>query len=425
MSYKKIFLNSKNPAKSSYLWNAFAAMLFALQSAFMLIIITRTNGLDDAGIFSIAYAVASLMSFIGEFGVRKYQVSDVNEIHGFTDYYTFKLISCVGMIIACALYSVYGLFINGYTIKKFLVVVTICLIKLADTFVEVFHGRFQQKGRLDVGAKCDIFRVVIGVSSCIISLTTTHDLLLSCVIWLIAVVFAVLVSTLAVAPKFCEIKIKSSYAAIRHIFIECFPIFIGSFLLIYVGNAPKYAIDAIMDDESQACYGFIFMPVFVISLLANFILNPILVDLSKAWAEKDYKTFDSRIARQAAIILGLTVLAIVVALTIGCPVLGKMYNTDLSSYRYELSILMIGGGMLAIANFINVIVTVIRYQKYLLIGYILVSAAAAALSNIFVSKSGLTGAAILYTSLMSLLGISFTVIFLVCRKKAIRKRETE
>ena len=425
MSYKNIFLNSKDPAKSSYLWNAFAAMLFALQSAFMLIIITRTNGLDDAGIFSIAYAVASLMSFIGEFGVRKYQVSDVREIHKFTDYFTFKVISCIAMIIACALYALYGLFINGYSMTKFLVVITICFIKLMDTFVEVFHGRFQQKGRLDVGAKCDIYRVILGISACIVSLVVTHDLLLSCVIWAAAVLFAMLTSTIAVSPEFCETKIKSSIGALRHIFIECLPIFIGSFLLIYVGNAPKYAIDTIMDDESQACYGFIFMPVFVISLLANFILNPILVDLSKAWADKDYKTFNSRIKRQALIIFGLTLLAIAVALTIGCPVLGMLYNTDLSAYKLELSILMVGGGMLAIANFITVIVTVIRYQRYLLVGYILVAVAAASLSGIFVSKSGLTGAAVLYTSLMSMLGISFTVIFLIARRKAIKERASE
>ena len=82
---KKLFLNSKNIKKDSYLWNMIQSILFATQSAFLLMVITRTNGLDDAGVFSIAYAIASLMYYLGEYGVRKYQVTDVEEKVGFGD----------------------------------------------------------------------------------------------------------------------------------------------------------------------------------------------------------------------------------------------------------------------------------------------------------------------------------------------------
>ena len=82
---KGIFLNTKDVEKSAYAWNTTSGLMFAMQSAVMLIVITRTNGLEDAGVFSIAYAIGSLMSFIGEYGVRKYQVSDINEKVSFTE----------------------------------------------------------------------------------------------------------------------------------------------------------------------------------------------------------------------------------------------------------------------------------------------------------------------------------------------------
>ena len=70
---KKFFINSDNIVRDSYLWNVLSASIYAMQSAIVLIVITHTVGLEDAGVFSIAYAIASLMYYIGEYGVRKYQ----------------------------------------------------------------------------------------------------------------------------------------------------------------------------------------------------------------------------------------------------------------------------------------------------------------------------------------------------------------
>lgn len=59
------------------------------------------------------------------------------------------------------------------------------------------------------------------------------------------------------------------------------------FLSFYIGNAPKYAIDSILNDGLQACCGFIAMPVFVIGLLNNFIFNPMISRMSFMWSEKE------------------------------------------------------------------------------------------------------------------------------------------
>ena len=82
---------------------------------------------------------------------------------------------------------------------------------------------------------------------------------------------------------------------------------------------------------------------------------------------------------------------------------------------------MIGGGMLALVNFYAVVVTVIRSQQLLTIGYITVSVIALLLSGKFVQGYGIIGAAFLYSVLMTLLAIAFAVILFVSIKK---KRNT-
>ncbi|MBR2706533.1 MAG: hypothetical protein IKE74_04745 [Mogibacterium sp.] len=388
-----------------------------MQSAIMLIVMNRTNGLEDAGVFSIAYAIGSLVYYAGEFGVRKYQVTDVREKASFGDYHTHRIATCLIALVFGILYAFRGFLTGQYSSSKYLIIIIVSAVKVLEAYCDLYFSRYQQKGRLDVAAKASAYRLTLPLICCIISLIVSHDLLISMIVWLLVTIFAMLTSFVLLAPEFGGLWLRFNKSIFLMITRECFPLFAGSFLLLYVGNAPKYAIDAIMDDKAQACFNFIFMPVFAIGLLANFIFNPILVRLAEDWAGGDYPRFRSTVLRQMLVIGGITLLAVAVALTIGCPVLGALFGTDLSGSRMSLTILMVGGGMLALANFLIVVVTVVRGQKYLLPGYLGAAACAKLLSARFVRMYGIPGAAALYTALMSLTALMFAAALIYCVKK--------
>ena len=320
--YKGLFTKTNNIERSSYVWNMIAGFVVAIQSAVMLIVMTRTNGLDDAGIFSIAFAVSSLMLFIGEFGVKKFQVSDVEEKYSFADYFTVRIITCTSMIAASFIYVGYSLVFGNYSVLKFVILIIVCLTKVIDGFADVFYGRFQQIGRLDIAAKTSAFRVILGTAACMVALAATHNLLISVIVWFFAILITMLISTMVVAPDYCEIKIKSSFRNIKEILIACFPLFLGNFLLLYVGNAPKYAIDACINEVAQAEFNFIFMPVFIIGMLSNFVFNPILVSLAEKWTEGEYRKFNRMVYRQTGVIGIITIVTIIGGYIIGCWLLG-------------------------------------------------------------------------------------------------------
>ncbi len=414
---KQLFLKSSNIERDSYLWNTIQSIMIATQSAFLLMVITRTTGLDDAGVFSIAYAIASLIYYVGEFGVRKYQITDVNEKFSFRDYHTHRVITCVIAILCGAGYALKGLITGQYDTFKFIVIIIICVVKTFEAYCDAFFARYQQKKRLDVAAKASAYRIVLPMVICMISLVVTRNMLLSMIIWMVLTAFATATSFLLVAPEFCKVEFRIDTKKLIQITRECFPLFAGSFLLLYVGNAPKYAIDACLDDKTQACFNFIFMPVFAIGMLANFIFNPILVQLAEYWKTGNRKAFRRIVVRQMCVIAGITLLAVAVALTIGCPVLGMIFSADLKGNEMSLTILMVGGGMLALANFFIVVVTVVRGQKYLLIGYAVAAGSAMLFSNYFVRTYGLIGAAVLYTTLMTITSIIFAIILLMCIRK--------
>lgn len=417
LAIRNLLKRTKNVSRSTYFWNAFNASASAAQSAVILMVMTRSNGVKDAGIFSIAYAVASLMLFVGQFGLRRYQASDIKEQFSFEDYCGMRVISCSAMLIGSLLYCIFCLLFKGYTAVKFLIVFLVCVQKSVQAFADVLHGRMQQAGRLDVAAKASASRIVICTGSYMIALWLTHRLVLSTIIWVIVTVLIHFLASVNVARDFCSLRPRFDKKALKQLFLIGIPLFLSYFLSMYVGNAPKYAIDAYMSDQVQAYYNFIFMPAFAIQLLANFIFNPILTSYARIWTERRFKKFRKVILRQILVVAGVTLVGLAIAATIGIPILSFLFGVDLSCYRRELCIVMLGGGMLAYVTFFTTVITIIRHQNLLLVGYAAIAAAAFFLSRPFVLHYGMLGAASMYAVLMGLLAIFFLIVMIICIRK--------
>lgn len=72
--------------RAAYVWNTAAGLLNAFQSVIMLIVLSHVCDPVQAGIFTIAYANANLFLNLGKYGVRNFQVSDVDEKYDFRAY---------------------------------------------------------------------------------------------------------------------------------------------------------------------------------------------------------------------------------------------------------------------------------------------------------------------------------------------------
>ena len=159
MKLKHFILNDENIEKSSYIWNMAGSMLMAFQSVIMLMILTRTVGLGEAGVFTIAYANASLFLNIGKYGMRNFQVSDVYGQFSFIEYLRSRWITTLLMIIVATSYIVHSSLVNNYSFEKSMVIIWMCLFKVADAIEDVYYGMYQQKGRLDIAAKAMTLRM--------------------------------------------------------------------------------------------------------------------------------------------------------------------------------------------------------------------------------------------------------------------------
>lgn len=395
----------ENIKKDSYIWNTIGGLINAFQSVIILMVLTRSLDMEYAGIFTIAWAIANLVITIGKYGVRNYQVTDVNEKYSFNDYFSNRVIVSILMIIFTCIYVCFLSISNQYAFDKTVIVFLMCYLKLIDSVEDVFHGMYQQHERLDVASKCMSIRLILStVCLCVCSIIF-KDLLISSIITCVFSTFIFVYLLKITYSIFSLPKIQFDFFNAKRILKDCFPIFAGSFLSFYILNAPKYAIDALLSSELQAYYGFISMPVFVIGLLNNFVFQPILTTVANCYETKNKDQFFQLIKRQIVVILIITIVALIGSYVLGIPVLSILYNCDLSNYKVDLLILMLGGGILAYVGFLTTIITLMRNQNIILIGYVIGGVLAIVLSQLVVSLYGLRGASILYLLLISVLAV--------------------
>ena len=271
MQIKAFLLDDRRIEKESYLWNMIGSILMSCQSVIMLIIVTHTIGIVEAGTFTIAYANATLFMTIGKYGMRYFQVSDVKEQFDFLEYWSARIITSIIMITASIIYINYAAINKGYTIEKSAVTFWMCLFKVVDVIEDVYHGLYQKKGRLDVAAKAMTLRFSITIIAFGIGLIIFKNMLFSLMIATTLTTILFVVFTKCTYGKFRSDKQNIDIGNIYLLLKNCFPLFAGNFLSFYIANAPRYAIDSVLNDEQQACYGFIFMPVFVIDLIPYYI----------------------------------------------------------------------------------------------------------------------------------------------------------
>ena len=173
-----------------------------------------------------------------------------------------------------------------------------------------------------------------------------------------------------------------------------------------MGNASKYAIDANMSEVSQASYNYLFMPCFVINLFVGFALQPLLVKMSSAWLHQQYRKFLKLCGAIFGAAVFLAIVVIVLGRLLGCQILSIVFGVDLLQYKDALTVLLIGGAFFAFSVIEQIILTVMRKQAFLILGFGIASVTAFIASDPMVAISGLQGAAWSYT-------ISAGVLFVI------------
>lgn len=404
---KKNISNRKN-----FIWNTVGTTINAFNSLFFMIIVTRINGINDAGIFTYAFSTACLFNVIGIYSGRVYQVTDNSEITD-NDYFINKIITCFIMLLV----TIAFLCIKGYSIWKTSIILVLCVLKTIEAFSEVIYAFFQKKDELYKVGISFTLKNVIGLIAFLIANLLTKNVLFSSIVLLVTYFLIMLIYDLKnVDKKPFSIK-RINWKNIWAIFQRGFFSFSLSFLTMYIINIPRYAIDDMMTNEFSSIFGIIIMPASVMVLISQFILHPFLLNLRNYISDNNTKGLRLLITKMTSAILLIGILILVVAYFLGIPILEFVYNIDLFHYKNSLMVVIVGSVMYGIVNLLSNILISMRVIFKQVIVYAMIAMMSLTISNVLIQTNGVEGACQSYCIVMLINLISFIILTLFSVKQ--------
>lgn len=405
--------------KKVYFWNSFGGILNASLSVYIMMVITRCVGIFEAGIFSLGYANALLLQHVGSFDSRSFQCSSINHKYRFYDYFTFRICTNLLMIMVTYIWIVFHNYSVEKSISTFLLVIFCALANISD----IFQGNAQKNGHLDLAGKSLAVRILINLIVFTITILISKDIywaimcmIASTCVWILSYDFPVLRMGENIAFKIRKSQFKG-------LFFNTFPLFICLFLQMFIFNMPKYAIDSYMSVESQAVYSILFMPASIVNLFSSFIFKPIMVTLAVRWSQRQYSDVFKECLRRIIFLFGLIIVVAAGGFLVGTQVMSVVYGTDITMYKIELLIILIGGGFSGTATLIYFMNTIVGKQ-YLMLGAYGVTFLISYLINYpLVNGFGMLGASLGYLFTSIVLGILLFIILLCTYINSLKRKD--
>ena len=390
--------------KRDFIWNLIGTSINSFNSLFFMIVINHINLKSEAGVFTYAYSLICLFFILATFYNRVYQISKSDKFSS-KDFILYRVLSSIFTVIIVFLFSI----INGYNLFKLSVIMLICLFRMIEAISDAVYGVLQYKGYLYKSGISLSLKGIIGL----IGFTLVDYFTKSITLALVSLIILNLAFFYFYDYKNVKeyLSGKASFNNILLILKETLPIFIYSFLAMYVANICKYMLDYFDTEEAQNIFGIIFMPSTVIGLCSAYIVVPIITSLNDLLKSKKYKEFNKLVSKMMIILVGVGVIAIIAAYVLGIPVLNVLYGMDLSNYKNLLLLVLVGATFYTLANVYSQVLVLLNVHKMQTLIYVVMSIISTLICYFLISNYKLSGSVYSYVIFMFILLILYLILY--------------
>lgn len=402
-----------------YLWNTLGTAVWGMAFPLLTIVSTQLVGAEEAGKFSIAFVTGTLIMIACNYGVRNFQVSDIDEKTSFASYQLNRWL-CGALALACGL--VYSS-ARGYDAQMATIGLGVYLYKVIDGVADVYEGRLQQADKLYLAGMSQTLRSAGVIAVFSVALFLTRSMPIAAMAMGIAAIASLVLVTAPLALLETEKSRRMSLREAGHLFIQCAPLFGALFLFNLIESMPKFVMEGTLAYKYQLYFNALFFPAQAILLSIGFIYKPQLLRLSSIWANpRKRRRFDLIIVAVMALIVVITGACAAFMAGPGIPLMSFMYGLNFERYRTLALLMVVAGGVTAAIDFIYAIITVLRHAGDVTKIYLICFAVSVVLPVILIKLLGLMGAVVSYLAIMALLLVLLIIEYAHIRQRIERDR---
>ena len=350
--------------KANMLFNTIGSVIYYFCVWLTSVLIVRMSGYTDAGILSVAMTVTASPAIAGLFNVRSYQVSDLTGEYSDRAYIRSRILTNIFSLVVCLILAgVYGYFREPY---KLAVILAYMILKMAEAGVDVYHGIYQKKARLDYAGISFAIRGLGSLAAFVIVLKLTKDLLFAV---LALSMFSVIVALLFDRRMAHRLETperpdqSSDFSTVMRLIIRCIPLAVVSFLNNLSLTVPRTYLEKFHGEDVMGYYASVSAPTIVIQLAAITLFAPLVPIMTEHFMKKDKKKFLGVLFKFGALMGGLTAAAVVLSIFLAKPVLVLVFGEGIAPYAGLFIPILISAGLIAVNASLFSVCTLMRIIK--------------------------------------------------------------
>ncbi|MCL2529578.1 MAG: oligosaccharide flippase family protein [Coriobacteriia bacterium] len=350
--------------KKNIAWNTAGQFIYLFSQWLLTFCVVQLLGVEAVGVFSLAIAIAGAFIGISLYGVRSFQVSDVNDKYSSQVYRIARIITSVLALIICAVFVLF----NDYSAYITVCILVYMAFKISESVSDVYQGFFQKAMRMDYIGRSFMIKGIVILAAFVITILLTEDLLAGIVVLCITSCVVIVFYDMRKSKKFTLPKAKTNWLApTKSLLLECLPLAIFVSIFNILTQIPRYFIEIQMGMEALGFYATIAMPVVIIQVSASFIFAPLTTPFAQHLDKGDLTGFKRLLGKTVLFIAALSVVSALAFGLVGEWLLVLLFGAMIEPYVFLLMPLVACTIVVAVSWLLSTVLIVLRKQKMILL----------------------------------------------------------
>ena len=372
----------------------------------ILMVIPLMSDFDDAGVFSVAVSICSILNLVATLSLHNYQVADRYEKHSENAYrmcrLTTMLVSflCIPVIV----------FMLDYDLNQGLVILFYMLYRNLIHAGWMYIATLQMKDKLDYTGKCMVVEGIVSFASFSVVYILTQNLVVSTATMALVGGGVFLASIMVGYGKYVGETIRPSleWDGVMPLIKVGIPIMLSTLAPIVITAIPKILLQSDYGDAITGIFSTIASPAIVIPTLLESAFIPFIPSFSDAW-KREPSDFRKRSFILLLVILAFGALCYVVSLLLADPVFRLIYGDEMTGYTKYFSVLLIGITIYTVGICSTTLLVIRGKSKYTVAMAFMALAVSLLVSPVMISDSGIEGATYSVVIAYAVFGLSLFI----------------
>jgi O-antigen/teichoic acid export membrane protein len=326
------------PLSSNFLWAIGGNVFYAACQWGILVVVAKVGNAIMLGELALALAIAAPIFMAANLNLRSLLATDATDKYSFREYMALLLISLTVAIMIIALLVAF----TNRPLHVSLLILVVALSKAIEGIGDMYYGVYQRADRMDYSSISMMIKGICSLSLMYLLLLTTGSLLLS--VFGMALGYAVplllrdmrLCRQLDAASRLRDalsaLRIPARRHLVKSLLFVAFPLAILGAVHSFSQSMPKYFLEHHLGAYELGIFAALAYLIVAGSTVVRASGQAVCTRLGRHYVGGRVKPFLKLIVALAALGAGIGLGGVLIAHTVGGPVLRIIYNQDIAAH---------------------------------------------------------------------------------------------